>query len=208
MPSAGDARSSALVPSHDVTRLHTFILRKNILSFISQKFCVYDPEWNLLLVSRQKAFKLKEDIRVYADDAETREVLSIKARQVIDFNAAYDVVESATGSKIGALRRKGWSSLVRDEWTILDASDREVGKIEEDSLFAALVRRLLLPILPQSYTITLGGRRVGEIRQHFNPFVFKATMDLAADPGAKLPRLLAIAAGLLMLAIEGRQSSG
>ena len=69
------------------------------------------------------------------------------------------------------------------------------------------MRRLVLAILPQSYTITMGNSKVGDIHQHFNPFVFKATMDLTADPERKLPRLLAIAAGLLMLAIEGRQAN-
>ena len=199
--------ANALVEHADVARLHTFILRKKVFSFLGQRFHVYDPHWNLLLFSRMKAFKLKEDIRVYADETETREILSIKARQIIDFSAAYDVVETATGTKIGALRRKGWASLVRDEWTILDAEDREIGRIQEDSLFAALVRRFIAGwLIPQSYTITLGGREVGEVRQHFNPFVFRATMDLTADPDRKLPRLLAVAAGLLLLAIEGRQS--
>jgi hypothetical protein len=88
---------------------------------------------------------------------------------------------------------------------ILDERDAEIGKIQEDSLLAALVRRLILPLIPQSYTLTFGGKEVGAIRQHFNPFVFKATMDLTADPERRLPRLLAIAAGILLLAIEGRQ---
>jgi hypothetical protein len=53
----------------------------------------------LLLFSEQKMFKLREDIRVYSDEAKTQEVLAIKARQIMDFSAAYDVVESATGQK-------------------------------------------------------------------------------------------------------------
>lgn len=199
------ASPRAIVPSGDVSRMNTFILRKNLFSFLGQKFEVYDPLWVRLLVCRQKAFKLKEDIRVYSDENETKEVLSIKARQIIDFSAAYDVVESATGKKIGAMRRKGWSSFVRDEWTILDDRDREVGKIQEDSLAAALFRRFVFALLPQSYTITLGEQVMGEMKQHFNPFVFKATLDLSPDREQKLPRLLAIGGALLLLAIEGRQ---
>lgn len=200
-----EARAGALVPAGEIERAHRFILRKNLLTLFGAKFRVYDPDWRLLLFCRQKAFKLKEDIRVFADEAETKEVLSIKARQIIDFGAAYDVVHTPTKRKLGVLRRKGWSSLVRDEWEVLDDADRPIGKIEEDSLVAALVRRLILAIIPQSYTISLNGRKVGEIHQHWNPFVFRATMDLTHDPKFEMPRLLAIAAGILMLAIEGRQ---
>lgn len=207
MPELRETASTALVSAPDVTRMHRFILRKNMINILGQKFRIFDEQWNLVLFARLKAFKLKEDIRVYADETEAREVLSIKARQILDLGASYDVVESAGGKKIGVLRRKFWASLARDQWTILDESDREVGMVQEDSLFAALIRRFLLPIIPQSYTITLGGKVVGDIRQHFNPFVFRATMDLTQDPDRKLHRLLGVAAGILLLAIEGRQQS-
>jgi hypothetical protein len=200
-----ETAAGAIVPVGDVTKLHTFILRKNFFKLFGQTFRIYDPDWSLLLVARLKAFKLKEDIRVYADEAQQREILAIKARQMIDFNAAYDVFVTETGARIGALRRKGWASLVRDKWAILDADDKEVGWIEEDSLVAALIRRLLVPLIPQTYSIHYMDREVGEIQQHFNPFIFKATMDLTKDPERKLSRLLAIAASILIMAIEGRQ---
>ena len=56
---------------------------------------------------KQKAFKLKEDIRLYTGEDMQTEVLSIQARQVLDFSAAYDVIDSATRMKVGALKRKG-----------------------------------------------------------------------------------------------------
>ena len=60
--------------------------------------------------------------------------LSIKARNVVDFSASYDVIDSKTGNKLGALRRKGWASILRDSWEVLDADDVVIGKIEEDSM--------------------------------------------------------------------------
>jgi len=74
---------------------------------------------NLVMFSEQKMFRWKEDIRVYADESKMREVLSIKARQIMDFYAAYDVVDTEMNQKVGALRRKGWRSMVRDEWEVL-----------------------------------------------------------------------------------------
>ena len=46
------------------------------------------------------------------------ELLSIQARQIIDFSAAYDVYDGSTGSKVGALKRKGMKSILRDECEI------------------------------------------------------------------------------------------
>jgi len=47
-----------------------------------------------------KKFKLKEDIRVYADENKNNEVLSLQARSIIDFSAAYDVYNTATHEKM------------------------------------------------------------------------------------------------------------
>jgi len=182
---------------HDVV-----LLRRKVLA-IAPVFQVFDQQGGPLLYCQQKLFKLKEDIRVYSDDTKTKEMLTIKARSVLDFSAAYDVFDSQTQEKIGALRRKGFTSLVRDEWQILDLSDNVVGKVQEDGLF--WLRRLLTNLVPQGFSIDLGGTRVGAIKQAFNPFVFKATMDLSLDKERKLDRRIALAAGILLMAIEGRQ---
>ncbi|MFH1185066.1 MAG: hypothetical protein V1755_08520, partial [Chloroflexota bacterium] len=150
-----------------------YLLKRQVFA-LTGKFRIFDPMENLLLFSEQKMFRLREDIRVYADEAKTQEVLMIKARQIIDFSAAYDVVESATGRKAGTLRRKGWSSMLRDEWEILDDNDQPIGRLFEDSMGRALLRRLLLgTFLPQNYDITIGTDRVADIRQRFNLFAYR-----------------------------------
>ena len=82
-----------------------YLLRKQMLKLFGATFRIYDQAGNLSFFVQQKAFKLKEDIRVYADEGKTTEMLVIQARQIIDFNAAYDVVDSLTGEKVGALKR-------------------------------------------------------------------------------------------------------
>ena len=71
-----------------------------------------------------KAFKLKEDIRLYTSEDMQTEVLSIQARKIIDISSAYDVIDSLTGAKVGALKRKGLKSILKDEWIIMDAEDK------------------------------------------------------------------------------------
>ena len=88
-----------------------YLIRRKVFTLLGAKFHVHDAAGNVVLFSEQKAFKLREDIRVYSDESKTEERLLIKARQIIDFSAAYDVVDARESRKIGALRRKGFSSL-------------------------------------------------------------------------------------------------
>jgi uncharacterized protein YxjI len=184
---------------------NSYSLKRQVFA-LTGKFRIYDPMENLLLFSEQKMFRLREDIRVYADEARTQEVLMIKARQIIDFSAAYDVMDSATGQKVGALRRKGWRSLLRDEWEVLDVNDGVVGLLFEDSMGLALLRRFLAgPLVPQNYDITIDRERVADLKQRFNLFAYQLDLDFSMDTARKLDRRLGIAAGILLAAIEGKQ---
>ncbi|MCA8959532.1 MAG: hypothetical protein KDC38_03420 [Planctomycetes bacterium] len=193
-------------PSLSAEFLHDhYLIRRKVLTVLGAKFHVYDPNENVVLFSQQKAFKLKEDIRVYASEAMTDERLSIQARQVIDFSAAYDVVDSHEGRKVGALRRKGFKSLLRDSWEFLDPDDRPIGKLEEDSTMLAVVRRLLTNLIPQTYHLRQGHTELAQYRQFFNPFVLKYRLEIEPDARELIDPRLLIAGGILLAAIEGRQ---
>ena len=185
----------------------SYLLKRQAIA-LAGKFRFYDPMGNLVMFSEQKMFKWREDIRVYADEAKTQEVLSIKARQIVDFSAAYDVVDTALNQKVGALRRKGLRSILRDEWEVLDANDNVKGLLFEDSMGLALLRRLLLGSwLPQNYDITFGETRVADLKQNFNLFRYELNLDFTMDAGHLLDRRLGIAAGILLAAVEGKQSN-
>lgn len=184
-----------------------YLLKRQVFA-LAGTFRFYDPAGNQVMYSQQKMFKLKEDIRVFADEEKTQEVLQIKARQIVDFSAAYDVIDSAFNQKVGALRRKGMKSILRDEWEVLDANDQVIGKLFEDSMGLAMLRRLLLgSLLPQNYDITFGEQRVADLKQRFNLFRYELDIDFSFDPAKLLDRRLGLAAGILLAAIEGRQSN-
>lgn len=185
----------------------SYLIKRQVFA-LTGKFRFYDPTGNLVMFSEQKMFKLREDIRVYLDETKSQEVLSIKARQIIDFSAAYDVVDTAYNQKVGTLRRKGWSSMLRDEWQVLDANENQIGVLFEDSMGMALLRRFLLGSwLPQNYDITLGETRVADLKQNFNLFRYELNLDFSMDPSQRLDRRLGLAAGLLLAVVEGKQSS-
>lgn len=185
---------------------HSQYLLKRQVFALTGKFRFFDPTGKLVMFSEQKMFRWKEDIRVYADESKAQEVLMVKARQIIDFSAAFDVVDSTTNQKVGALRRKGLASLLRDEWEILDVNDNLIGKLFEDSMGLALVRRVLTNLVPQNYDITINENRVADLKQNFNPFTYELNLDFSMDTARQLDRRLGIAAGILLAAVEGRQS--
>ncbi len=189
-----------------IFQFQNYLLKRQSIA-LTGKFRFYDPSGRLVMFSEQKMFRLREDIRVFGDESKTQEVLSIQARQILDFSAAYDVIEPGMNQKVGVLRRKGWSSLVRDEWEVLDANDNVIGKLFEDSIGLAMLRRFLLgALLPQNYDITVGETRVADLKQRFNPFRYELDIDFSLDINHRLDRRLGIAAAILLAAIEGRQS--
>ena len=186
-----------------------FVVRAKILSFIGQKFHVYDPQDNVILFCKLKGFRLKEDIEVFAGEEQATPMLRIRARSVIDFSASYDVLDATAGDvRVGTLRRKGMKSLLRDAWEMLDADEQLVATVQEDSAVKALVRRFVevaSALMPQAFHGEIDGRTVFVMRQNFNPFVRKLDCDFSMDTGGEIDRRLGLAAALLLMAIEGKQ---
>jgi uncharacterized protein YxjI len=179
-----------------------FVAKKAIFRILGNAFRLYGPEGNLQFYVKQKAFRLKEDIGVFTDEGQRDKALSIKARSILDLGATYDVTDVKTGETVGALKRNALKSMVRDEWSILGDGDAVVGKVQEDSVLFALLRRFLAHAwFPQTFSIECGGAVAGTIKQRFNPFQLAYDVDLgeAVDPR------LGVAAVVLLLAIEGRQ---
>lgn len=183
----------------------TYLVRRKVFTLAGGAFHFYDGAGRLVLYSKLKAFRLKEDIRLFTGEDMREELLAIHARKVLDISATYDVTDSRTGERIGAIQRKGMRSLLRDEWVLRNAADQEIGLVREDSMGLALLRRFLTNLVPQRFDIQVMGQRVATVRQNFNPFVLKLTVDFTPDPTGLLDRRLGLAAVLLLCAVEGRQ---
>ena len=101
-------------------------------------------------------------IHVYSDDKKKQEVLLIKDSEVEDFSDSYDVIDAASGQKIGAVGRDRTESF-KDAWGILDANNQTIGQPFEKSTGQAIVRELTenAGALPRSpsfcYGVMAGG---------------------------------------------------
>lgn len=74
---------------------------------------------------RQKKLAIREDIRFYADEQETRELFRIKARTVFDIGGSrYDV--NVGEERVGVLDHMFKRSLLRSTWTVRDGNEDEL----------------------------------------------------------------------------------
>lgn len=181
-----------------------YVLKRKLLKLIGGQFNIYDGSGAQVLQANQKGFKLKEEITVCGGPDFKQALFGIYARQVIDLGATYDVRDLQTNAPIGSFRRKGFNSLVRDEWAVFDANGTQVGIVIEDSLALALVRRLLTNLVPQNYDLVIGDRRYVDLKQNFNPFTYHLNVIFEVPP-QQFDRRLGLAAAILLAAIEGRQ---
>ena len=92
---------------------------------------VSDASGQVVLYTKQKAFKLKEAVTVFADVEQTRPLYTINADRVLDFNAKYTIADTA-GRPLGAIARKGRKSLWRAQYEVTDGGGQPMTMQEEN----------------------------------------------------------------------------
>jgi len=180
-----------------------YVAKKALFSFMGNTFRIFGTDGRLQFYIKQKAFRLREEINVFHDEAQTQKRLTIKARSIRDFSGTYDIFDAATGQKIGAAKRQGLKSMFVDEWTVLDADDVPVGKCVETGGTMILLRRFF-PILPQTYEVRFGDTLEGTIKQRFSLLQYGYDVDFSPGPGLLDPRL-GVGLTVLLLAIESQR---
>ncbi|MBX7173200.1 MAG: hypothetical protein K1X72_19680 [Pyrinomonadaceae bacterium] len=118
-----------------------------LLALASQIY-VRDAGGNLLGYVKQKLFKLKEDINVFADEGQTQHLFNIKADRIIDFSAKYNFTD-ASGRHLGSIKRQGMRSIWKASYDIFNASGQQVMKIHEESPWVKVLDALIgeLPVV-------------------------------------------------------------
>jgi hypothetical protein len=185
-----------------------YTIRRKVFKLFGASFHIYDETGNLVGYCKQKAFKLREDIRLFSDESMTTPLLTLGARSIIDFGVTFDVT-LPTGESLGSLRRKGLkSSFIRDEWLLYDEHGTDAAIIREKNAFMAFLRRLneiIAVFSPQTYEVVSNdSRNIATFQQRFNPFVYRLVVTIH-EQDDQLDDLVVLGAGCLIAAIEGRQ---
>jgi uncharacterized protein YxjI len=111
---------------------------------LARQFSVEDSTGRLLMYVKQKAFKLREAITVYADEAQTRPLYRINADRIIDWSARYSISNEA-GEEIGAIQQQGMRSIWRTRYDIY-RGDRVVFEVREENPWAKVGDHFLAEI--------------------------------------------------------------
>ncbi len=192
-----------------VAQGESFTIRRKVFKLFGSAFHIYDAQNNIVGYCKQKAFRLREDLRIFTDESCSAELFRIGTQQILDIGATYTVTRSVDSAVLGMLKRKGMKSLIRDEWMILSPEGREIGLIQEDSGALAILRRvveLTAALVPQKFNVIASdGTPVAQYRQHFNPFVFRLGVAYFAGGEQRVNQQFVLAAACLIGAIEGRQ---
>lgn len=107
---------------------------------LAPQLSITDTAGNLHFYVKQKLFKLKEAITVYADAEQRRPLYQINADRVIDFSPRFNITDSQ-GMPVGAIKRQGARSLWRSHYDILDG-DRVVLTIREENPWTKVIDSL------------------------------------------------------------------
>lgn len=140
---------------------------------IARKLSVTDAAGNLSFFVKQKAFKLKESVTVFADVDQRLPLYELAADRIIDFSASYHFKDASRGTHIGTVRRKGMKSLWRARYDIVNGSSRPL-TIQEANPWAKVCDALFceIPILGM-----------------FSGYVFHPEYVVAREDGTPVMRL-------------------
>jgi len=188
------------LPQPDALAQDRYRIKRPFWSVFERTFRILAPDGRLAMLVRHPIWKLREEFTVWADEARSRPLLHIKARQMIAVNFSFDVTDATTGQVLGAVQKQGLRSLVRDRFLILDPGGCEIGHMEE--LGASLLRRLL-PFLTSRHGVFVGGVQVADVRQIFRFFTKEFEVELA--PSTLDPRFVLTCALLAVMAEARRE---
>jgi len=187
------------------TAFREWALHRPLFSLLGARCRILDASGNLVLFARRRPLRLRESIEVTEDEAGTRPALRIRTESILDWGATYTIQDARTGEPVGAARRRPMRSMLRDHWELLDAGGNALGEALEDSAVLALLRRLVADFVPQRIHVTVAGRPVAELRQHWNPIVFRARLRMERGAEGLLDERLLLGLAILLMVIEGRQ---
>ncbi len=178
-----------------------YTVKRSYWSFLGRVTRVFAPDGMLVAYIKKPVMKWKEEMTIFADEAQTQPVLVMRARQAIAMNLVRDVFDAASGARVGTIRQKGLKSMFRDTWELLDEQEQVIGLMQEDG--SSFLRRMF-PLLLGKWHIEVYQQPVAYIKQVWRFFAKEYTLDLSQNNGRIDPRF-AMALSVLALMAESRR---
>lgn len=114
---------------------------------LSPQMSVTDANGKLIAYVKQKLFKLKEAVTVFADEAQTQLLFNLKADRIIDFSAKYNFTDDQ-GVSVGSVKRQGMRSIWKARYDIYDGETAAL-EIQEENAWVKVMDGIFgeIPIL-------------------------------------------------------------
>lgn len=116
-------------------------LRFKILA-IASRIYVQDATGGELLYVKQRAFRLKEDVRIFLDSTQTTELYQMRADRILDVSPGFTITDHS-GNLVGYIKREGLRSIWRASYLLLDAGATVTHHIKEENPWLKVLDGLL-----------------------------------------------------------------
>jgi hypothetical protein len=177
-----------------------YVLVRPLFSW-NRVYRVYDAGRQLVAFVEQPWFRLRTELVMYADESQLQPILVLKNRRIAAVNMEHDLFDATSGRRLGVIRTRGWRSMWRNTWDILDPAERPAGQMLEHGPW--FLRRILR-FLPGRHHIELGGREVARIAQRFHFFRREFRLEILPVDDPIEPRF-AIACALIAMMADLRR---
>lgn len=169
-----------------------------------------NPSGKTVFYVKQKALKLKEAVKIFADEGQQKQLFEINADRVIDFSAKYNVT-TASGQALGMVQRQGMRSMWKASYNIFGPDGNQVGMIHEENAMIRFLDAILtgIPLVGMfagyffnpTYLIDLGDKTVMKLKKQPAFFEGKFTLEKGDDLDGKVEALL-VSSTIMMLLLE------
>ena len=182
---------------------------------IAQQVSLRDSAGNLIFYVKQKAFKLKEAVTVFADAEQQQPLFYINANKILDFSANYQITDRA-GAPVGSVRRQGMRSIWRASYDLYDERNNHVMSVKEEKPWSKVFDSLLgeVPLLgmftgyffhPSYLVSATNGQPIMRLQKQSAFFEGKFNLELLAQlqPNDETRTLLSVIMLLLLERTRG-----
>jgi uncharacterized protein YxjI len=180
------------------------------IATIGTRVRVVDAAGQQVAYLRKKKFRLKEDVRVYEDEDQSRPLFRIRADRVVDFDASY-AVSDPDGRPLGAVRQRGVRSIWKSSYEVSDPNGKTIGVIHEENPCVKVLDSLAEAIpfadslgglfFNPAHLVDLGGETVMRMQKERSVFESRFRLDRLGDFSEEEEDLL-LASLMMVLLLE------
>ncbi|WP_435196827.1 LURP-one-related/scramblase family protein [Natronomonas sp. EA1] len=162
------------------------------------KYRIYDDSGALLLQTKQKLFRMKEEFPFL--DGDGNPVFRVKAKSMFDFAGDYTLT-TPDGEVLAVLEKQ--FTFFKHVWRIRGPDGELYATIESGSTFVEVLRNVsgIFGLIPHSYTIEApDGTTLGSLKGRLS---VRDTYDLHLGDVGDAPKEALVAAAVAIDALEG-----